>query len=305
MKTTFSPSAFCLAIVMAGVSAQAAVTAVNWSGDYLSTSASLQGDQGAGAGVYQDPDSVGSGAGALAGRAYSIVTPFSPAAPYGTSTGVSATFYGGGVVQDVMGTGNDGFNELAVLNQGPTDSIHLQVTSSGSSQHTLDLLNLWLKQDFLNGTNTGAVDLSGDGYFHYNTSQAGGGHNDGSYTVRWVVMNGVGNQVYVSPTAPLGNNDSVTQLFSAISGWETYNVVEGDLTSLMFDGTSATYSTPSSALGDIRGFGFLIEHADPSGPVHTHIEHFEVGAAPEPSRALLTLLGAGVAVLRRRRKGAL
>ena len=165
----------------------------------------------------------------------------------------------------------------------------------------MDLLTVWLKQDFLNGTNTATVDLSGDGYFSYSTSQAGGGHNDGSYTIRWVVMNGATNEVYVSPTAALGNNQSVTELFSAISGWELFNVVEGNLASLQFDGTSATYSTSSSSLSDVRGFGFLIEHVDPSGPIHTHVEGFTVGIVPEPSRAVLALLGAGVCILRRRR----
>jgi hypothetical protein len=288
---------------LCGISSlNAAVTVVNWTGDYVSQATSLAGDTVAGAGTYEDPDSSGSGAGALSGRVLSLTNAFSPASPYGTSTGVSSRFYGGGVVQDVNGTGNDGFNELGVLNQGGNDSLHLQVTSSGSSHHTLDLLYVWQKQDFLNGTNvTPNLSLTGDGFFHYNTSQAGGGHNDGSYTLRWVVMDGASNNLYVSRLAALGNNQSVTELFSSITGWEQYFADQSTLASLQFDGTSADYDTLSSSLTDIRGFGFLIEHTSPSGPIHTHVEHFQVGAIPEPSRLMLVMGGFLPILLRRRR----
>ncbi len=302
-RSSKSIQAVGLAFLCAVTSLNAAVTVVNWTGDYVSQATSLAGDGAAGATTYEDPDTFGSGAGALSGRVLSLTNAFSPASPYGTSTGVSSRFYGGGVVQDVNGTGNDGFNELAVLNQGSNDSLHLQVKSSGSSQHTLDLLYVWQKQDFLNGANvTPSLDLTGDGFFHYDTSQAGGGHNDGSYTLRWVVMNGVSNNLYVSPVAALGNNQSITEMFSSITGWEQYFADQSTLASLQFDGTSADYDTLSSSLSDIRGFGFLIEHSDPSGPIHTHVEHFQVGAIPEPSRLMLMMGGFLPVLLRRRRR---
>lgn len=202
------------------------------------------------------------------------------------------------------GTGNDGFNELAVLNQGSNDSLHIQVTSSGSSQHTFDLLYMWQKSDgFINGFDTYSnIDLSGDGYFHFDTSQAGGGHNDGSYTLRWAVLNfnGTSNDLYVSPTTALGNNESVTETFSSITGWALYGANESTLASLEFS-EPGSYTTLSSSLTNVVGFGMLIEHSDPSGPVHTHIEHFEVGAVPEPSRLMLLMGGLIPLILRRRR----
>ncbi|BCX47360.1 hypothetical protein HAHE_12680 [Haloferula helveola] len=284
----------------------ATVAAVQWGGDYVSADTVLADDVPAnrtGSDGYGDPDGpiVTNGTDSIAGRGYSSTRPFSPGTGY---TGTSGTFYGGGSVERVNSTANDGFSELSVLNQGPNDSIHFHV-DTGGDVHTFHLMFLWDKADFLSGLDAATGIGLTEGEFGLVTSQASGHHTD--ELLRWVVRDG--NQLYVSEdTTLIGNNSVYSVSYSSLLNWAPYDPNEvdpsgsgtaADLWSLDFDEGSTFLP---HTFTDVTGVGFYIEHEAATGPIHVHIEGFSASMVPEPSTPLIVGLAALLWIWRFRRR---
>ena len=302
MKNT--SSIVLLALVIAPFQLQSmrgAVTAVDWGGPYAGADLPFADDVAAnrsGSDKYGDPHGTfPDGPDSVTGRALSLDSPFSPTSGY---SGVSDTFYGGGsVTREGTGT-NDGFSEISILNQGPNDSIHWHVDTGGDS-HTFHVLIYWDKSDFLGGLDAISNLTLGGGGATITTAQASGHHTD--ELLRWVVRDGT--QFYVSDeTVTLTNNDTFSVTYENVGNWAGYSPNDpagaptlADLQSLDFD-ESGPYNPHTFT--DVTGLGFYVEHEAATGPIHVHIEEFSA-TIPEPSHALLTLLGLSLLSARRRR----
>lgn len=234
----------------------------------------------------------------IVGRAFSSSEPFSPPVGY---AGPNGPFLGASSVTRTGATGNDGYSELSVLNQGPNDSIHWHL-DTGGDDHTGHLLIYWDKSNFLGSLSTTPNLELGVGAFTISTAQASGNHAD--EFLRWVVRDG--SQFYVSEaTVALSNNSDIVTPYSALVNWSAYNPVGPvgapsltDLQSIDFDATGP-YSPHSFT--DVTGLGFYVEHEAPTGPIHVHIEGFSASLVPEPSSGIFCLLGLCTLTAYRRR----
>ncbi len=294
-----SLTAILLALGCATPLASAAVTYLQWGGDYVSQSEALQGDTPAnragGSDKYGDPDpsSLPSGP-VIVGRYFSTSTAFSPTSGYS-----GASFFGGGSVTNEIGT-NEGFHELSVRNNGPTDGIHWQVDSAGGDHHTNHLFIYFQQPQFTTGFDSGTVGLNLNGYFSLHTDQVTGSGGSG-VDLRWVIRDS--GSFWISENVnSLSSNSTFTDNFSAITGWAAYSPTNGSFTGLDFDPLSATFA--SRTFSNVEGLGFYVEHENPlnaTQATHVDISRFTV-AVPEPSRLLLTGFGVMMAFLRRSRR---
>lgn len=290
--------------ILAQLTATAAtVAAVQWGGDYVSSTQSFADDVPANrtaSDQYGDPDGphTTGGTDSIAGRAYSSTRAFSPSSGYS-----GPTFYGGGSVHRINSTINDGFSELSVLNQGGNDSLHYHIDTGGDA-HTFHLLVLFDKADFSNGADTALGIGLNEGEFSLSTAQASGHHTD--EILRWVVRDG--SQLYVSEaTTLLTNNSDFNVPYSSLTSWSAYNPndvnpagtgMEADLWSVDFN-EAGPFS--SHTFTDVTAVGFYIEHEAATGPIHVHIEGFGATLVPEPSVPMLIGLAGLLGVMRRRR----
>lgn len=283
--------------------ADAALSAVNWGGQYVDSDLAFADDTPANrtsSDKYGDPDGpfAVNANDSVTGRALSLGNPFSPSAGY---TGTSSTFYGGGSVTRTNVLANDGFSELSVLNQGPNDSLHWHV-DTGGDDHTFHLLLYWDKADFIGSlSTTNNLGLTGGG-FSLTTSQVSANHSD--ELLHWIVRDG--SQFYVSQaTTTLSNNSSFNVAYSSLTNWAIYNPDDpaGAANSDDLDSLDFNESGPFGphTFTDVTGLGFYVEHEAATGPIHVHIEAFGATLVPEPSVSLLALMGFGAFIVRRRR----
>lgn len=292
------PSALALAIGIgafassASHEASAAVLSYGGTGYVTGGDEKMQGDTGSylsGSDQYGEPSGTPVPS-ALVGRAFSSTTAFSPTSGYS-----GPTFYGGASVTSTDPTDNEGYHELSVANGGGGDSIHWRVDSNTGDTHSNHILVYFQKSAFespWNGMTINSGNLAAT-VFQLHTGQISqAGPNDTA--LYWVLQDGSDFYVAQNPTL-IAQNNPYSTAFSSITGWALYDPTLG-LAALDFDETS-TFS--AHTFTDVQGVGFYTEHENGASQSHVDIDYFAL--VPEPSHGILTLVGATMLILRRRR----
>ena len=290
----------CCSGVSHSTSAQAGLVAVDWRGDYVSKSLQLAGHNPALASSsdkYGDPDT----AGVYTGRLVSNSTPYNPSLADGYNTAApSAVFYGGHAVEWATSTGNTGFTNLSVENQGTTDALQLEIkANSGPASDLVSYASVfyWQKKDFLNGLNNKVVDLS-DTFFTLKTTQVSVPSQNPDQ-LRWVIRNGT-SDFYISDLVAnvLNNSDYAFTSYAPVLTWKTYDPLAGLAGIHWSSGTAVSAAT----LTNITAFGFYLDYGALAHAVDMKITQFLVTAkgngnenpqstTPEPGFALAGLCG--------------
>ncbi|MEY3173293.1 MAG: hypothetical protein RLZZ436_1207 [Planctomycetota bacterium] len=315
-----------ISVVVNAASVEAGVVAVNWSGNYVSSTQSF--DPGidppppGGVDSYEDPNPYEPEGGPswYYGRLVSDSTPYSPPSIV-PQPGSNPTFYGGHVVQTAPPNGsggnggNEGMSNLWIVDNTQGDYIHVDVNPANALQK-FGMLTYWKLPD--GGTK---YKLDSASKFELTSTQDAGPKPAG-HSLRWVIRNksGVGEKFYVSDLmnfANAGVYSTVLQPSILTSDWYEYDprvysspIVppDSDLQSILFQ--SKGLESPSS-FTDITAVGFYVEYnhtTNGAGEVHYKISSFSAtidpngNAVPEPSTFLLGLVGAGGVAFRRWRQ---
>ena len=283
----------CCSGVSHSTSAQAGLVAVDWRGDYVSKSLQLAGHDPSLASPpdkYGDPNTTG----VYTGRLVSNSTPYNPSLADGYNTAApSAVFYGGHSVEWATSTGNTGFTNLTVQNQGTTDALQLEIKADKDLKGYAALF-YWQKADFLNGLNNKLVDLS-DTFFTLQTSQVNVPSTNPDQ-LRWVIRNGTSDFYISTLSNSIQNNYGYTSAASSLT-WQKYSPLTG-LSTIHWNGGA---NAPGS-LNDITAFGFYLDYGQVPYGMDMKIRQFLVTAkgngnedpqetVPEPGFALAGLCG--------------
>jgi len=295
----------CVVSWQAGI-AKAGLVAVDWRGDYVSKSVQLAGHNplfASSSDKHGDPDT----SGVYTGRLVSNTTPYNPSLADGYDTAArSAIFYGGHAVEWASTSGNTGFTNLSIDNQGTTDALQLEIKADKDLKGYAALF-YWQKADFLNGLNNKLVDLS-ETFFTLQTSQVNVPSTNPDQ-LRWVIRNGTSDFYISTLSNAIQNNYGYTSAASGLT-WKKYS----PLTGLSDIHWSSGANAPGS-LNNITAFGFYLDYGQVPHGMDMKITQFLVTAkgngnenpqstTPEPGFALAGLCGVaffGVRQLKKRR----
>lgn len=306
---------FCSGLMLlAGLCHTAAAdVVVNWGGDYVSSTTDLAGTWFSQTSIDADGDSLPDDS--VVGLQFSDSTPMSPGAPYGTSTGQSATFYGGMTLigQDHVEVDRGGAS-LHVQNKDVDDAVNLKL-SHGSNLHNLRAAFLWDQADFLNGGNPFTFDAASTVSF---TMGAAGSETLNNSEVRLLVRDQDGYWLSQTSFFDPSNNQSFTwnagnQGFGGVGsdgGWAQYNPTS-TFPGVGLSGTDLRFTPPAiwspRDFGNITGIGFLFEQDNFHNNLDFAFTSFTVNAAsvPEPASlagCVVLLASGGLWRVRKNRK---
>jgi hypothetical protein len=240
-------------------------------------------------------------------------TPMSPVMP--TYTGQSETFYGGYSVTrfdtDTPALLNPNSAGLSSQSGG---TIAFEVQSVANQQHRFTFLPLWDKTNFLNGgdSNPVAMDITSGITFSLRSAQCTNCQPE--VHLHFVVRDG--SQYYVSQAFWGGTDptelgyqgsfpDGEVVTYTALPGsfWQAYNPSGLDMAFSHGPYTQPTFS-------NITGVGFFVDTLSllGGGPAQNNnqifVQSFSVSGfvVPEPSRAVLAMVGLGACLMVRRRR---
>jgi hypothetical protein len=267
-------------------SANAAVTLVDWGGDYVSTNISIPA---APAAVFGDYDGGGTSNDSRITRVFDdTTTAYSPAASYNAPVGKSGRFYGGAQATWYNTAAAVTFNPNQIGQSGSVDRIQIGVGAGAvGTTSAINLAIAFLQTDFLNSG--GSLGTFADYTLSLHTASVGAVVP----VVRFLIKDG--SQYYVSFL-------SINTGFSTLSGtangttWAAYSPG----TNLNFD---QSQSFAAHTFTDVKALGIYME-ADSTASNQAalvRIDSITITGVPEPTSLSLLALGAAGLLLRRRK----
>lgn len=268
--------ALATAMLLLSTGVQASVLAVNYGGDYVNTSTTLNGSNV----VTQSGDNRWD----IRGDS-SLTTALSPTSGY-----TGPTFYGAlGIASSAVGggIGSPSIFTSQILDNGSNDEIYVKLQAAvkvgllaGAHQFVL-----FKKADFMNGLNASTVSLDNTTSFSLSANAGPDGNTARFGEGRFLVMNG--STLYVSQSTWTLTSSMPVSLIPTSTSWAVYSPTATDLN---FNQAGATFT--SMSFSDVTGLGFYAERdvMGDSGNYNLSVPTFSVTAVPEPStHALLGL----------------
>ncbi len=229
-----------------------AKTIVDWSGDYVTGSRSLDLPTGVdNGGTRTFP--------------YSATVPIIPTTDYTAPPGKSGTFYGALEITHPDGTPRN-FASQQITNSTTNDSIYLQGTSS--TPGSLKGLFFFPKSGFLNGYSSGTLSLA----------QTKGRMNvmafGDSGTIRLAVCDG-NDQWYVSKTVRTTTGFlEINSLYD--EDWGTWDPTGKPIADL-----PETYTVAGSTINDVKAFGYYFSASRGHSTVSIRLRDFQIESVPQ------------------------
>ncbi len=265
------------ALLLVACPALQAERLVDWSGNYVSA---LQ--------QYSNPNS-SDGKSVTRYGGFSGGNPLllSPSAGY---SGTSARFYG--EVARTAGSGtftnvNGNSPQAIVLNNSSTDQLQFRLDGS-----TMSALFLWKQEDFLNGFNTGSLDLVEGSTIALNMVT-----NVGTTNGRAVVR--VNNSYYISSTVVSSGATGLISADLTTLSWFNYDPASS------LNTVGSSFSLVSGGLiSNVKEVGFYFSLTGIQNAIRLDSVKFDAIVVPESSTYALLAGGLGLSFLHRRKRAA-
>lgn len=277
-----------------GMTALARPVAVNWGGDYVTSTQDLNGGSTASQVIVQPVDLDGDGLDdSRVGRYFSTGTVFNPTANYGGLGGLSETFSGGAMSDWKNDITPDKWAEMHIQNQGPNDMISFRI-QQGPHQQRMHLSLFWDQPTFLTGN--APITFNNDAVDGMSVSVSNADESMKDATGRWLVRQG--GIFYLSQASFTPENGVYSITGSALNStlWAPWNPLGSSPagSDLDFGGTTPAPSFTGLVLSEVTAVGFHFEHDGYHDAFNVSIYGFNVNGQPIPEPGTWA---AGIALL--------